>query len=137
MKKLFFALCLITAAFTANAGDPQLSGRLTLSDGSNIFRISVGDERDQSADTMLKRIRNLEQAVGELQSKIYDLEREPAKPAQRMIFVCSMVSNFDKTYVDEGDTELEARAAVIQKCTSAEAAMFCKKRPVCATKVAR
>jgi hypothetical protein len=136
MKFLLTALLLTTTLFsTAQAGDP-ISGRLTLSDGTNIFRISIGDERDQRPESLIRRVRNLEQAVGELQMKVYDLEREPVR-VEKTVYVCSTQSDFNETFLGEGDSLIEAKANAVLKCEKRRNGMFCKNKMECSSKTVK
>jgi hypothetical protein len=120
MKKLV-VLILALASLTASAqrrGDRD--GSITLSDGRSIVRIDVGDERDERE--MLRRVRRLEQAVRDLQDKVYQLQ---AAPARRSYFVCTGSFFVSGILTERGNTETEARAALAQRCQNRVHAMHC------------
>lgn len=134
MKFLLTALLLTTTFFsTAQAGDPVF-GRITLTDGSTIFRISIGDERDQRPESLMRRVRNLEQAVGELQAKVYDLQREPVRN-EKTVFVCSTKDSFGGSYIGQGDTQLEGEFAAKTACEQKRHPMHCQEKVACFPKV--
>lgn len=73
----------------------------------SIVRIEVGDDRDDRE--MLRRIHKLEQAVRELQDKVYDLQSAPVR--ERGVYC--MVNNFHAGLVEAtAPTRLQAEAAI-------------------------
>jgi autotransporter translocation and assembly factor TamB len=127
------ALTVSTLMASANARDNIFSGRVTLSDGSNILKISVGDQADTRAESLARRVRDLEQAVGDLQARIYDLEKEPSIKT-KTVFVCSLTSDFDNVSIGKGDTQVEAEAEARRACAEVDNKMFCKKSTSCTSK---
>ena len=102
----------------------RTGARTTLRDGSSILRIEVGtDDRDQAI-----RIRNLEQAVRDLQYRIYDLELNDTMNRTRAVdmYICTLtppgINN--GVYIGRASTQVEARAQAINNCNRARA-FFC------------
>ncbi|WPU64733.1 hypothetical protein [Peredibacter starrii] len=103
--------------------DRKDGGTVVLRDGRSIVRIEVGDDRDDR-DTLM-RVRRLEQAVRDLQDKVYELQANSA-PRTRIVttHVCSVTTNFDGTFVGKASTRVEAEALARQKCQNQRVA-FC------------
>src|SRR5690606_9103839 len=88
-------------------------------------RIEVGThDRDQAI-----RIRNLEQAVRDLQYRIYDLEVNDSMNRTRAVdvFVCTLtppgINN--GVHIGRASTQVEARAQAINNCNRSRAS-FCE-----------
>lgn len=103
--------------------DRQGQGTVVLRDGRSIVRIEVGDDRDDR-DTLM-RVRRLEQAVRDLQDKVYELQTNSA-PRTRTVttHVCSITTNFDGTFVGKASSRVEAEALARQKCQN-QRVSFC------------
>jgi len=76
MKKIMTIVSLLTlvASSSAFAKKGDMAGSITLRDGAQVVRISVGDENRQDSQSMVKRINRLERAVRALQNRVYELE---------------------------------------------------------------
>lgn len=119
--KIFGILLLLGLSFEAFS-QSRSSGRTTLRDGTSIVRIEVGtSDRDQAI-----RIRNLEQAVRDLQYRIYDLELNDSVNRTRTVemYVCSLKTSFNGVFVGKATTQTEAQAQAINSCQRAKAS-FC------------
>lgn len=123
MKKLIVLGLLALMGLSTAFAQRDLDGRVRTRDGHSIIRITVGDSR--SDRDLVNRVRRLEQAVMDLQDRIYDLEAND-RPITRAVnvYVCSMTTSFDGTFVGKASTKIEAEAITRSKCTQARAA-FC------------
>ncbi len=126
MKKIITILSLVLST-TTFARD---YGTINLSDGKNILRIDIGNEREFDTRQLVQRITRLERAVRELQNRVYDLEDE-ATPARRevKVFTCTLPTSFDGTFIGKGKTEAEARANASNACKRGGAS-FCSERDI-------
>lgn len=132
MKKLIALLLavgtLMGAMTQANARDDRddrddrtRGGSGRLHDGPSIIRIEVGDDRDDR--DMLRRLRRLEQAVRELQNKVYQLEEGPRLET---ITTCR-VKFFSVGNVEaEGRSLGEAQMNTLNECKRRGGGIFCK-----------
>lgn len=97
-------------------------------DGRTIIRINVGDDRDER--DLLRRVHRLEQAVRDLQDKIYELN------SSREIKVCSGDFFTIGTVIAKAPSELEARAIVMTNCQRKGGGIFCKEKDIkCTTSI--
>lgn len=116
MKKLIvLGLLALTALSTAYAQRVDADGRFRTRDGQSIIRISVGDSR--SDRDLANRVRRLEQAVMDMQNRIYDLEASDTPRTRPVdIFVCSLKTSFDGTFIGKANTKTEAEAITRNNC---------------------
>lgn len=125
MKKLsflFLALAMITGSVFAQR---DMGGSINLRDGRTTVRINVGDDRDDR--DMLMRIRRLEQAVRDLQDKVYDLQ---SAPRTQQVVVCSGDFFSVGMVMAKAPSEIEARGSVIAQCQAKNGGIFCKDRDI-------
>ena len=122
MKKLAL-LTLLAISTTTFAGVNY--GSIRLDDGKNIFRMDIGNEKENDSRELSRRVNRLERAVRELQNRIYDFE-DDSVPATRevTVYTCVLPTSFDGTFIGKGKTEVEARANAVNSCKKA-GAPFC------------
>jgi hypothetical protein len=128
--KLLLGLMLLAVTTTSFADD--IRGRFTLSDGSNIFRIEVGQEKGGSnsapspVNELYSRIFRLERAVRDLQNRVYDLQ-ENVQPELREVKVatCTLETPFNGTYLGKGSTENQATFDAIRQCEKKADTYYC------------
>jgi hypothetical protein len=119
-SKLIIGLFLISS-FSSMASD-SVSGRLSLRDGRNIVRIEIGDDKDDRQ--LLRRVRDLEMAVRDLQNQIYQLQD---RPVARTFHICTgkffSIGSIDG---DAKETYSLALSDLMKKCERAGGGIFCK-----------
>ena len=118
MKKTLLAIGIALSSLAAHADHDR---------GPTPPRVGVTIVLNPQASSY-DRIEQLERAVADLQGRVYDLEARGGGQAQ---WVCSTVSNFDKTYIGRGLSQVEAEAAARQACQSDVNGMFCKNEARC------
>ena len=108
--KIFSLLSLVLVSNLARAED--------------VIRIEIGKNYDGYSNADLKRrVWLLEQAVFQLQQRVFSLEvSKPAKDKKQ--WTCQ-ISSFGKSYHESEATKALARAKVIQACAKASSAMHC------------
>lgn len=122
MKKLM-TLILATLCMVVSSHALDLdAGSIVLKDGRRIVKIDVGDDREDHA---MDRIRRLEQAVADLQQKVYDLQAEALKPKSHDKFICTIDAG-DTPFVGKAETAQEAMATVVKNCKDSNG-RFCDK----------
>jgi len=101
----------------------------------DIFRIEIG-KRDSSSDTqdLRQRVWMLEQAVRQLQDKVFQLEYSNANrpsPVASKQYTCTLQNNMAGTFTSTKGSMGEAKADVIKQCTDKNSSnFFCKKKDV-------
>lgn len=129
MKKiisLVLVLSVVLSSLSAFAqsrrGNRDDRGTVVLRDGRSIVRIEVGDDRDDR--DMLMRVRRLEQAVRDLQDKVYELQTSNI-PRTQTIYVCSANVFSVGVVIGKATTKIEAKAAAIKQCQAKGGSIFC------------
>lgn len=107
--------------------DRQGSGTVVLRDGRSIVRIEVGDDRDDR-DTLM-RVRRLEQAVRDLQDKVYELQTNSA-PRTQTVYVCSGDIFHVGFVMGKATSRTEAKAIALRQCQTKGGGIFCKESEI-------
>lgn len=95
----------------------------------DVFRIEVGrDYNHYSNDELRRRVWELERAVSQLQSRVFQLEVNESRP-QKNPWTCT-IQSFGKTHVSNADTKASALAKVLKKCSDATNAVHCHESDV-------
>ena len=90
----------------------------------DIFRIEIG--KGSSSRDLQWRVQRLEQAVDQLQRKVYDLESHPSAPPASSLTTCYIKTPFDGTFSATEATETAARAGALEKCNAkAKSSIYC------------
>jgi hypothetical protein len=123
--KFVVAMLLSLVTVSAFAQSRVRNGSIDLGNGRSTIRIEIGDDRDDRE--MLRRVRNLERAVRDLQDQVYQLQ---AQPRTITLNVCS--GNFFSvgTIVGKAESRVEAVARVMDECNRRGGGIFCKERDV-------
>lgn len=119
MKRVITLVSLLSlfAISSASARPLDVGGMITLRDGGNVVRISVGEEERNDRRSMARRIKRLERAVRALQNRVYDLEDDAnTAPREVTVHTCSLPTSFDGVFIGKGPTEIEARANAVNAC---------------------
>lgn len=127
MKKIIFALVILTTVSQAFA---QGRNRIDRRDGRSTVRIVVGDMNNAQ---LANRVRNLEEAVRDLQQEVYDIREDQQQPTLRQMHVCSVKTAFDGTFLGKASSRTEASALARNKCEQARAFNCGNIAPVCET----
>jgi len=94
----------------------------------DIYRIEV--EKNSSNGDLKKRVQRLEQAVDQLQRKVFDLEnsKQAAVPTSNFK-TCFIKTPFDGTFTGSEPTEAAARASALEKCNhKAKNNIYCEEK---------
>lgn len=140
MKLVLLALTLLISAESFAQGrprpvNPDRNGDgitdFRTRDGRRVVRIRVGDEDERDDRVMRRRLRMLEEAVADLQAKVYELETTPVVVAQRPLTFCTgkMHPNY-APFESTKEIELAARSEVMSKCASAGLTMWCNESKI-------
>lgn len=108
--KLIFGLLLLSVTLTAFAQD---NSRVTLRDGSTTVLIN----RSENDNDTNRRIRNLEQAVRDLQEQVYDLRGN--ERTRTVVFRICSIKTIKGTFVGRGPTKLDAQVVARNSCKKA------------------
>lgn len=123
--KFVVAIIVSLMAFSAFAQSRVRNGNIDLGNGRSTVRIEIGDDRDDRE--MLRRVRNLERAVRDLQDQVYQLQ---AQPRTITVHVCSGTFFSVGTLVGKATSRTEAMARVMGECNRNGGGIFCKERDV-------
>lgn len=123
--KFVVAMLVSLITVSAFAQSRVRNGSIDLGNGRSTIRIEIGDDRDDRE--MLRRVRNLERAVRDLQDQVYQLQ---AQPRTITLNVCS--GNFFSvgTIIGKAESRIEAVASVMDQCNRRGGGIFCKERDV-------
>lgn len=123
--KFIVAMLISVVTVSAFAQSRVRNGNIDLGNGRSTIRIEIGDDRDDRE--MLRRVRNLERAVRDLQDQVYQLQ---AQPRTITLNVCS--ANFFSvgTIIGKAESRIEAVASVMDQCNRRGGGIFCKERDV-------
>ncbi|MGZ3651028.1 MAG: bZIP transcription factor [Bdellovibrionota bacterium] len=110
----------------------------------DIYRIEAGKSRDRD---LQRRVQRLEQAVDQLQRKVFDLETRPsgtppgagspsggfagppAGTSASTFTTCYIKTPFDGTFSATEPTETAARAGALEKCNAkAKSSIYCEEK---------
>jgi len=94
----------------------------------DVYRIEIGKNRDRDLQW---RVQRLEQAVDQLQRKVFDLESRPVAtpPAASAFTTCYIKTPFDGTFSATEPTETAARAGALEKCNAkAKSSIYCEEK---------
>lgn len=115
MGRGFMAVCVLSGVLLVPQNAQAQSGL----DG--VIRIQVGrNDGGVSNDELRQRVWHLEQAVQQLQMRVFSLEATGAGkfPAAPSMVTCFVKTPFKGTFSATEATETAAKAAVIQKCSA-------------------
>ncbi len=101
------------------------NGNIDLGNGRSTIRIEIGDDRDDRE--MLRRVRNLESAVRDLQDQVYQLQSQPRTIS---LHVCSANIFSVGTIVAKAESRIESIASVMAQCDRRGGGIFCKERDI-------
>lgn len=140
MRFLVALIALFTAASISYAQDtaPNMRGRLIIIEPGKSDGIVSNAE-------LLRRINRLEQAVQQLQDKVFELSRnqrsggriafppvpplQPIQPAPSA-YTCFIETTFRGTFMETAPTETAAKASVLKKCHDGDGGLDCTERKV-------
>lgn len=130
MKSILLVFVTLVS-FQSHARSVDVSGNITLDDGTSILRIDVNKDRElrgRRVKPIDQRVRSLEIAVSQLQERVYQLE---AEPASRAMFICGYATHvYD--FEGQGPTDREAARNAIFKCKQQLGydSIFCKLKDI-------
>jgi hypothetical protein len=101
--------------------------------GEEIIRIQVGKDYDgYSNEEMRRRLWQLERAVQQLQSRVFQLEMQGERPVPIVLsqnWTC-ILQSFGTTHTASSSTRTAALAMVLKKCSDATNAIHCRESEV-------
>ncbi len=128
--RIVLAICFFLVASQAFAAPDE--GKLTLKDGSQVLEIRVGSEKATSAE-MSSRIRDLEEAVYELQHRLYAIERDDHHRSDRdgdnnqkgPEWSCT-IDAMGEQFIGVGKTRALAEKKAVDDCKVSQRPFFCR-----------
>lgn len=114
MKKILFAAFALTALFTFQPAHAE-----------DVIRIEFGSSYDRyTNDELRRRVWQLERAVAQLQSRVFQLEVQGPK-VEMKTWTC-ILQSFGVTHTASASTRTAALAMVLKKCSDATNAIHCR-----------
>lgn len=111
----------------------MIIGFVSLALANDFLDVRIGTSRKGSRSHMAQRIYQLELAVNQLQDQVDFLQRHVVLPNQQLpdLHTCYIETTFDGTFQVSADTQTQARAQVLQQCSSAtRGSLSCKSSKV-------
>ena len=123
---LFCAVAIVIAMGSMAVADQKL---LILKNGDKTIKVSVGSKSEDNVEELSYRVWELEQAVADLQYKLYNLPREREDRKERAEAKKSwscQVNAMGLTFYGEGPNRGSAEKDAMEKCQQKEDPFFCK-----------
>ena len=94
----------------------------------DVYRIEIGKNHDRDLE---RRVQRLEQAVDQLQRKVFDLESRPVTAPSSAFTTCYIKTPFDGTFTAASQVDAAARAGALEKCNAkAKSSIYCDEKDV-------